>query len=114
MEEYQKKKLFLEGLIDTSIKITEDITDIFIEKVVLLYETNTGKSQVVDLYLAATCIRFEDRVLLMTKNHKDYLPNLFDLKYLLPVEGEYTRSIYGFYQYSETKVESALDKLAAR
>ena len=110
LRELKLKQLFLESMIEIILPTTQDINDNLIEKIVPFYKENKSRSTITDLYLAATCVKYGQNILLVTKNHKDFLPTVFELEGLIPIETDLIYDIYGVYSFSESKVATVLSK----
>ncbi len=81
------------------------------EKIIEIYRTKGEKLDITDFYLGATLMKFYDsKTLLLTSNVKHFNCNLFDIKYVLPVEHEELISTFYLYKFSIKKYQKALEK----
>jgi len=81
------------------------------EKIKLIYRKDGQKLKITDLFLAALAKKHKNDMLIMTKDHGDFIKDLFDIQAYMPYVHKSQVELYCFYRFSEDKYFKKLEKL---
>lgn len=110
-QEYNRKKEFVESIVDNIFSIKESIEEDAL-KLSLLYLSPGGTTSVTDFYLAATLITLKSpNIFLMTKNHKDFPTTLFDRANTFLFHNERDVQTFCLYSINRNKYNELLEKI---
>jgi len=68
-----------------------------------LYRRDGKDVDIADFFMAALILKFKEKVMVMSKNHKHFLTDLFDVKMFIPLLRKNDIQTYCFYQFSQDK-----------
>lgn len=110
-QEYNKKKEFIHQIIDSVFTITKDAEDLALQ-LSLIYQSPGNSTSVTDFYLAAVLGKYvEDRVCVMTKNHKDFPLALLDRIEKVLIENERDIQVFAFYKFNNEKYQRLIEHI---
>ena len=107
-----KKQDLVKSIIDeAALSIDNSIDQAVIEQTIPAYRSRGLQTSVVDLYLAATLMRFSNEpFFVLSSDLRAFPPDLFKLEGLFPIETQDVNRIYGIFQCITDK-PSKMDKV---
>lgn len=108
---FNDSQTFLENI----VKIIYPLRDLeeSAEKLKLAYRTAGQKLQIPDLFLGSMGLKWPDKMLILTKNHSDFISELFDIECFVPFCGKKNSvQVYSFYRFSTEKYVKRLKDLS--
>jgi len=76
-----------------------------------IYRRDGKNVDIADFFMAALILEHREKVIVMSKNHKHFLTDLFDVKAFVPLLRKNDIQTYCFYQFSEEKYIKRLEDL---
>lgn len=103
--EYEKKLAYLELVLDQPVlPVDETTNELLLDKVIKFYRSRGSKTEMTDLFLASTLLRYTNGLtFLLTSDHKGFPTSLFDIVGMFPVQLEADLRIFCVYGPSEEK-----------
>lgn len=77
--------------------------DEWVEKVKRVYRKDGRNVDITDMFMGALLLKYKSDMLVMSKNHKHFLTEIFDIQTFIPLLGKNEVQTYCFYKYSEKK-----------
>lgn len=109
ISDFDKADVFFNKTIDYLYPL-RDLED-EVEMAKKIYRKDGKNVDIADFFMFALIIKFREKIIVMSRNHKHFLTDLFDVKTYLPLLGTNDVQTYCFYQYSEIKYVRRLRKL---
>lgn len=113
VEEFNKKKQFIVSIIDNDIfTLTKNVEDLAL-KLSLALLSSGGNTAPTDLYLGAMLNNFKasGKVLVMSKNHKDFPTTIFERVALINIENEKDIQIFAFYRFDQQHYDALIERI---
>ncbi len=85
--------------------------DEWAEKVKRVYRKDGKNVDITDMFMCALLLKYKNDMLVMSKNHKHFLTELYDIQAFIPLLGKNEVQTYCFYRYSEAKYVKRLKQL---